>query len=550
MSHWRLHRRLLATLAVTAAVVLVLVAVALSAFASVRTHQREVVNHYYEAVTSANDLYVSLVRIETAVRGYALTGDPQALEPARDAQSVLGGGDADRLQELLAEDPESLAALEQATAAAAAWWNGWAQPVVEQVDVQGAGSVTDAQAEEGERLFAELQRTYGAYVDTLGERRQAALVVLEQRSSLLLATVVAVAVVGLLAFAVLGWLLRRWVTGPLEELAARTRAVAGGDLEHPVDVEGPPEVVALSHDVEGMRRELVGQIAAARAASRELEAAKGELEARTEDLERSNRELEQFAYVASHDLQEPLRKVASFTQMLQRRYGGELDERADQYIEFAVDGAKRMQQLINDLLQFSRVGRITGPQTDVDLDAVLGRVLRDLGERIDETGATVTSDPLPTVRGEQGLLGQVLANLVGNALKFHGDEPPRVHVGARRDGDEWVIEVSDNGIGIEPQYAERVFVLFQRLHPKDVYAGTGIGLALARKIVEHHGGTISIDTQRTGSGTSVRFTLPVPGAGPAADGHDPAVLGQDVPESHQTSDDTSVDPLPAAKGTE
>jgi light-regulated signal transduction histidine kinase (bacteriophytochrome) len=238
-----------------------------------------------------------------------------------------------------------------------------------------------------------------------------------------------------------------------------------------------------------------------------LEQQAEELETKARELERSNAELEQFAYVASHDLQEPLRKVASFCQLLQRRYAGQLDERADQYIEFAVDGAKRMQSLISDLLGFSRVGRTGTQMVDVPLDDALRVALDNLTRRVDETRATIEADPLPTVSGEPVLLTAVFQNLIGNALKFHGEEPPVVRVTVVRDGDMWTISCCDEGIGIAPEYAERIFAIFQRLHPKETYEGTGIGLALCRKIVEHHGGRIWLDTS-VPSGTTFRFTLP------------------------------------------
>jgi light-regulated signal transduction histidine kinase (bacteriophytochrome) len=227
-----------------------------------------------------------------------------------------------------------------------------------------------------------------------------------------------------------------------------------------------------------------------------------------DELERSNRELEQFAYVASHDLQEPLRKVASFCQLLERRYKGQLDERADQYIGFAVDGAKRMQVLINDLLAFSRVGRLTREQVVVDCGEIAAQAVANLGPAIEETGAEIEVGPLPSVRGEPALLAAVFQNLLGNAVKFHGDQPPRVTLTAVRDNDSWTFTCADNGIGIEPEYADRVFVIFQRLHPKDAYPGTGIGLAMCRKIIEYHGGRIWLDTDAD-RGTVFRFTLPV-----------------------------------------
>jgi light-regulated signal transduction histidine kinase (bacteriophytochrome) len=226
------------------------------------------------------------------------------------------------------------------------------------------------------------------------------------------------------------------------------------------------------------------------------------LDRRTLELERSNLDLEQFAYVASHDMQEPLRKVAGFCRLLQRRYGSRLDERADQYIEFAVDGANRMQVLINDLLAFSRVGRVGSAHTEVDTQRLLGNALANL----DTNGARIARGDLPQVRGEAALLTAVFQNLVGNALKFHGDGPPDVRIEAERVDDEWVFSVIDRGIGIDPEHAERIFAIFQRLHPRDAYPGTGIGLAMCRRIIEYHGGRIWLDTEA--GDTTFRFTLP------------------------------------------
>jgi light-regulated signal transduction histidine kinase (bacteriophytochrome) len=220
--------------------------------------------------------------------------------------------------------------------------------------------------------------------------------------------------------------------------------------------------------------------------------------------------------VASHDLQEPLRKVASFCQLLERRYKGQLDDRGEQYIEFAVDGAKRMQQLINDLLAFSRVGRVTTGFAPVDLGQAFAQALTQLQSVVEEAGATVSADPLPTVRGEQSLLVQLFQNLVGNGVKFHGEAPPRVHVTVERSGDMWEFCCRDNGIGIEPQYEDKIFVIFQRLHARDVYGGTGIGLALCKKIVEYHGGRMWLDTT-VNDGAAIRWTLPADEEGPQDD---------------------------------
>ncbi|ACZ30295.1 histidine kinase [Xylanimonas cellulosilytica DSM 15894] len=295
---------------------------------------------------------------------------------------------------------------------------------------------------------------------------------------------------------------------PLAELAATARAAAGGDLEREVPRIGVGEVAALAGDVELMRAELAAQLEELRTSHAETAEAHDQLRAQAAELERSNRDLEQFAYVASHDLQEPLRKVASFTQLLGKRYRGRLDENADQYIDFAVDGAKRMQRLIQDLLMFSRVGRAEVREETVDLDAVLDEVLAELADRVAAADATVTHDRLPVVQGDPTLLRLVLTNVVGNACKFRRpDVPARIHVGARDTGDAWHLSVTDNGIGIDPQYADRVFVIFQRLHAKEVYPGTGIGLALVQRIVEYHGGRAWVAPAPDG-GTTVAWTLP------------------------------------------
>jgi PAS domain S-box-containing protein len=227
------------------------------------------------------------------------------------------------------------------------------------------------------------------------------------------------------------------------------------------------------------------------------------------DLASSNAELEQFAYVASHDLQEPLRMVASFTQLLARRYRGKLDAEADEFIGFAVDGALRMQQLINDLLTYSRVGTRELQLQPVDTSLVVDQVVTDLTRAIAETQALVTHDPLPIVFGDPIQIRQVFQNLIANAIKFHRpDQTPHVHVSAIQERAAWQFSVVDNGIGIEPQYHERIFALFQRLHTRADYPGTGIGLAICRKIVERHGGQIRVDSQ-TGRGTTIVVTLPI-----------------------------------------
>jgi PAS domain S-box-containing protein len=232
-----------------------------------------------------------------------------------------------------------------------------------------------------------------------------------------------------------------------------------------------------------------------------------ELKRKTEELTRSNHDLEQFAYVASHDLQEPLRMVSSYTQLLEKRYKDKLDQDAKDFIDYAVDGANRMQRLIGDLLSYSRLS--TRGQTPVPTDSctALGQALVNLGSRIEESQAMVTNDELPTVVVDQTQLVQLFQNLIQNAIKFHGTEPPRVHVSARRSGKDWEFSVRDNGIGIAAEYLPRLFVVFQRLHTRKEYPGTGIGLALCKRIVERHGGKIWVESD-VGKGSTFFFTLP------------------------------------------
>jgi light-regulated signal transduction histidine kinase (bacteriophytochrome) len=238
-------------------------------------------------------------------------------------------------------------------------------------------------------------------------------------------------------------------------------------------------------------------------------------------LQEKHAELEQFAYVASHDLREPLRMITSYLQLLQRKYGGKLDTDADKFIRYAVDGASRMQNLIADLLSLSRVstrGKEFGP---ADCEEVLRQSLENLQIAIQESGAEITHDPLPTVVGDTIQLGQLLQNLLANSIKFRGEQAPRVHVSARQVDGEWQLAVRDNGIGFDPQFTERIFVIFQRLHSAADYPGTGIGLSICNKIVQRHGGRIWAESE-PGRGATFHFSLPVRSAPPVD-------IGQTIP---------------------
>ena len=233
-----------------------------------------------------------------------------------------------------------------------------------------------------------------------------------------------------------------------------------------------------------------------------------QLREKSDELSRSNLELEQFAFVVSHDLQEPLRMVSSYLQLLQRRYAGQLDSSADDFIHFAVDGADRMKGLILDLLEYSRVGTRGGELSPTGVGEALTDVLRDLKVALEEAGAEVEAGELPTVMADPRQLRQLLQNLIGNAVKFRGEDAPRIRIEARREGQDWHLLVGDNGIGIAPQFCEQIFGVFKRLHTRQEYSGSGIGLAICRKITERHGGRIWVESV-SGEGAMFHFTLPV-----------------------------------------
>ena len=232
-----------------------------------------------------------------------------------------------------------------------------------------------------------------------------------------------------------------------------------------------------------------------------------ELEKMTNELRRSNAELQQFAYVASHDLQEPLHVIKGFLNLFEKRYKDKLDEKGREFIGFTIDGAKRMQNLIRDLLEYSRVGHKGKEFKPTECSVILERVLFNLKMAIEERGAQVTYDNLPTIMADATQFTSLFQNLIGNAIKFQGAEAPRVHISAERKGDEWLFSVSDNGIGIDPKFIDKIFVVFHRLHTRNEYPGTGIGLALCKKIVEHHGGHIWVESELL-KGSTFYFTLP------------------------------------------
>jgi signal transduction histidine kinase len=490
-------------LSLTIGVLLVLAAIGigLAFVASIRlSHQRSfLLDQVAPSNRASLELENALVNEETGIRGYLITVESQFLDPYGKGL----GAEAAAYKILEAHQRQAGAPVPAEIAAvriaARRWQHDFvARALREPRRVVARGVAPDSR---GRELFDALRSRLTALHDTLEAKVATSRRNLDSASTALDVLLIFTAVLVLGSLAVAGVILRRAITDPLRSLGASARRVAGGEFHAPLPIPaGPREVRELSEEIEAMRERIVHELG-------QVDAARESVERQALELSRSNADLEQFAYVASHDLQEPLRKIASFCQALQTRYRGRLDERADQYIDFAVDGAKRMQTLINDLLAFSRVGRDGGQPRPVALAAVLADVRDALAASIEDTGARIEAGELPTVLGDESLLRSLFQNLLANSLRFHGEEPPVVRISSQRLDGDWEIAITDNGIGIEPEYAERVFLIFQRLHGRDVYEGSGIGLALARKIVEYHGGRIWLDTDRAG-GASFHLTLP------------------------------------------
>ena len=554
-----LRRRLALLFVVAGVVTALLAALTVGALVQLERATTDRVEVYGPASLSTETLLRAYSDQETGLRGFLLAdGSEEFLEPYRSGRTTERDALADTAR-LLEGEPALLAQLAEVQAAAREWHRRVAAPAIREArSADGVSRDTVADVEQGKERFdairdelAALQEPVLAGRDTAGDDLEDA-----QRQ---LQVVLTAALVGLLLIAAATWqALRRWVTDPLARLGAAADRVEAGELSRAIEVdEAPTEIATLAAQVEGMRLRILQEFALAEQSRLEALQARELVEEQAEDLRRSNAELEQFAYVASHDLQEPLRKVASFCQLIERRYKGQLDERGEQYIEFAVDGAKRMQQLINDLLAFSRVGRSGADLEPVDLEQVLAQALRQLAALIEETEAEVTHDPLPTVRGDASLLVQLLQNLVGNGLKFRSEAAPRVHIGVRRaeGGDThdaaWEFTCSDNGIGIDPQYEEKIFVIFQRLHGRDSYGGTGIGLAMCKKIVEHHGGRLWLDPDRPGSdgtGATFRWTLPAVDEVPGGTDRAPSSRTDDTTVTEDDTERTADDAAARATG--
>jgi len=452
----------------TAFAILLLVAV-LSYTGFVRNSEdRQWVTHTHLVLEKLDSLQIGLIDAETGQRGYIITGEEAYLAPYRDGIGRISR-EIRELRELTADNPVQQGSLDRMEPLIAEKL-GVLQNRIEIRRKEGLAAGVAAVAEGSGKQFMDQIRVLVAGMKHEEDR------LLALRSSELEASARGIRLIIMIGEA-LGFLFLA-AAGLIIQQEMRRRASA--ELE-----------------VRTLNMQLERRVAERTA----------ELAERARDLERSNMELQQFAYVASHDLQEPLRTIASFTQLLAKRYHDKLDDKAREFINFAVDGSKRMQTLINDLLAYSRVGTQGKPFAPTRCDAVLDRILKNLKIGIESSGAVITREPLPVVIGDEVQLAQLFQNLLTNAIKFRAADIPRIHISATLDGTTWKFMVRDNGVGISPEHHDRIFVIFQRLHTRTEFPGTGIGLAISKKVAERHGGQIWIEAT-PGGGSTFCFTIP------------------------------------------
>jgi signal transduction histidine kinase len=435
---------------------------------------------FRQIIFDVGDLKSGLLSIETGLRGYALTSVADFLEPyKRGLEETTTALNSLEKENIL---PEQFKALHNEVVSYKTWVKTQLQ--AEQLNTQDFRRVI---WQDSKLRFDRLR----LLLDAVSEKARSSFEQARER------TLIEVSLLKILPWVLFGvlvlgglivrWGLQRFVLRPLKLIEQTTKAQL-------LDSETSRAVISSQDEIGRLGMSLNASYDAA--------------QQRTQDLKRSNADLEQFAYVATHDLQEPLRMISSYTQLLEKRYKGQLDERADQYIHFAVDGANRMQRLIQDLLSFSRLGTHPLQMTEVDSAQVVLQALNSLRFSIQETDAEVIVGKLPLIMADAGQLEQVFTNLIGNALKFRSDGAAhRVEISATRESElEWRFCVSDNGIGIEPEYFERIFTIFQRLNTREAYAGSGIGLSIVKRIVEYHGGRVWL-TSTPNIGTNFYFIL-------------------------------------------
>lgn len=473
-------------------------AVFVGLYAGIRSldESARLVDHGDRVLSASNRLQRYVIDVETGMRGYAATGKTVFLEPADAALRDMPGTLA-QIDGLLREEPEQSRRVELIEGQIRAYTDDWIRRVLLATSNDPAGGRRMIATGEGKHQTDAIRAAFREFDSVEGRRvmdRQAEAKSASRRATIMAAGGLVAALLLVIAFA--GYL-GRVVLAPIRRVEAGARLIAAGDLTARAPVSAPGEIGELGASFNTMAAALQNQ--------------RARLEQANEKLHASNRELEQFASVASHDLQEPLRKVRAFGDRLARTCGEEVGDEGRDYIRRMNGAAERMQRLIDDLLTFSRISKAEAVRDAVDLEEVAREVLGDLEARLEQTGGRVEVGTLPTVEANRLHMQQLLQNLIGNALKFHRPgEPPvvRVHGATRRNGRELAsVVVEDNGIGFDEQHAERIFSVFQRLHGRGEYEGTGIGLALCRKIAEQHGGTITA-ASAPGSGSTFIVTLP------------------------------------------
>ena len=379
--------------------------------------------------------------------------------------------------------------------------------LIDLIDSYEAGASTEVISEKISELAAtrkEIMKFYHDNVDVrLGKEKERATTVISNAFHANIWTITTLSIASVFVAVVSGGLISRSVSKPIYRLKEAAAEIARGNYDSEIKAKSKDEVGDLASSFDNMRQSLKALMAK----QIEVETLKVRAEA-ADELARSNAELQQYAYVASHDLQEPLRKVVGYTQLLANRYKGKLDADADKFMATTMNAAHRMQTLISDLLAYTRLGTGGRSFEPTDCNAVLDRAVSNLQVAIDECHAIVTHDPLPTVTGDATQLTQLFQNLISNAIKFRGEETPHVHISGDQKENDWIFTIRDNGIGIDPAFSDRIFVMFQRLHERGKYPGTGIGLAICKKIVERHDGCIWVESQ-PGNGTTFHFTIPM-----------------------------------------
>ncbi|GAB3371701.1 hypothetical protein GCM10027452_31220 [Micromonospora halotolerans] len=414
---WTLRRRVIALLGVVLVLLLGLAAAEATLAAKNRQNIDAVLLKTGPLRVQAQELMSALLDQETAVRGYAVNADRKDLAPYQDGLRRERDTVAE-MRKLAVDYPDVLREVGVVEQRAAEWRTAVAEPVIATTERSGPSAGQALITDQTRQQFDSIRTAVDALQDEILEVRQETADKVNATSNVLVVLLIIAALVVAVAGAVLLLSLDRILIRPLSGLVSQVRKVASGDYRHHIEGSGPPEFRLLADDIDLMRQKIARELDEVREARESIEWVNSQLQKQAEELTRSNRDLEQFAYVASHDLQEPLRKVASFCQLLQRRYAGQLDERADQYIAFAVDGAQRMQRLINDLLAFSRIGRLTTGFTEVDLNKVMGDVAGQTEAARQYAHAELSWDELPVIRGEEPLLTNLLANLVSNSIKF------------------------------------------------------------------------------------------------------------------------------------